>query len=56
MLLFMYRSESVVALPKGMLSPLEGLFKWPGVYEGGISLTVWIIITKSAAAACNISE
>ena len=51
----MYRGEPVVVLPEGMLSPLENIFKWPGTYAGGISLTMWIFMTRIAASSCTVS-
>ncbi|XP_033231098.1 tail-anchored protein insertion receptor WRB-like [Belonocnema kinseyi] len=51
-LVYMYRNEPVVVLPNGMLSPLENIFKWPGSYANGISLTMWIFMTRVAASSC----
>ncbi|PSN44414.1 Tail-anchored protein insertion receptor WRB [Blattella germanica] len=39
----------VIVLPKGWLYPLSGLFAWPTGTEGGVSISVWLLICGTTA-------
>lgn len=45
-LLYLYRSNPVIILPKGVLWPLQSFLSWPSYHEDSISLVMWLLITR----------
>ncbi|XP_042906557.1 guided entry of tail-anchored proteins factor 1 isoform X2 [Parasteatoda tepidariorum] len=50
-LLWNYRKEPIVILPRNWLYPFESLLSYPSDVPGSISLTSWLFVTSTAAKA-----
>ncbi|KAL0117697.1 hypothetical protein PUN28_008835 [Cardiocondyla obscurior] len=50
-LLYMYKNEPVIILPKDILWPIQNLLSWPCQHENAISLLMWLSITRLGISA-----
>ncbi|XP_015605004.1 tail-anchored protein insertion receptor WRB-like [Cephus cinctus] len=55
-LLYLYRSEPVVILPKGILWPFQSILSWPCSQDNAISLTIWIMISRLVVSICKRAD
>ncbi|XP_066582709.1 guided entry of tail-anchored proteins factor 1-like [Prorops nasuta] len=46
-LLYLHRSSPVITFPKDTLWPLNCVLSWPSTYHDAISLTMWLLISKT---------
>ena len=44
-----YKYTPVIVLPEDWLFPIGSIFRWPTGVEGGISTTIWVLITGTVA-------
>jgi hypothetical protein len=48
-LVWNYKYTPVIVVPEKWLNPFSSIFSWPTNTVGGISITVWLIITGTVA-------
>ncbi|CAD6208703.1 GSCOCG00003510001-RA-CDS [Cotesia congregata] len=54
-LLYFWRNEPVIVLPKGTLWPINSILSWPGIYNDSISLFMWMGITTFVMSKSFVS-
>lgn len=52
-LLYLYKNEPVIILPKDTLWPVQNILSWPSNSEDSISLMMWIFITRIVVSICK---